>query len=562
MISENTVQRNAMRNSIAEITRKISDTDISVCLEHGLAFKRTPDAEEVKEYHAKLKEIAQDLYKHNIDNMMDGNASSTQPGIKLIKKYVWELAEEIQALLEGVSGKSSLKPLIKYCEILPTKKCTFESRCQELALIALTHVVNGVTATSTTKTSDSGLAKSRTVKEIGKVISRKIFDDAVAQENRLAYENKMERLKDAKIRTYKPSSRKQLMVNVWGVKKRGHEALESLEQERFDKAKTDMGIRFGGQLVNTLVEKFDFVEVKKRISPNNKKHSFNNLELNQEHAAEVQEMISQGASQVSLEMPSISLPRQWESPKRFGKSLVRNSNYKTYKEGEIVDHVAKIDKDLHSRQNMERVYKVLDIIEATEWTVDAEMIAVLNQCIQEGVEVPGINSVAIVPPKPPSKWAFRNEAKEDEEITFDMVEFEQACKEYREANPTAFEDATDEELIKKWHKSYKAKASNDSKCAAGIRSIETASALQEFEKIYFPHNMDTRGRIYPIATSLNPQLNDVSKGLLKFAEGDIVDEEALGWLEVNIANNWANEVEIELTDEELMNEIEFIRQFV
>lgn len=95
-----------------------------------------------------------------------------------------------------------------------------------------------------------------------------------------------------------------------------------------------------------------------------------------------------------------------------------------------------------------------------------------------------------------------------------------------------------------------------------MRSIETADQLKEYKEIFFAHNLDTRGRLYPIATSLNPQLNDVSKGLLKFAEGDVVDEEALGWLEVNLANNWANEVEIELTDEELMNEIEFIQQFV
>ena len=67
--------------------------------------------------------------------------------------------------------------------------------------------------------------------------------------------------------------------------------------------------------------------------------------------------------------------------------------------------------------------------------------------------------------------------------------------------------------------------------------------------------------IYPIATSLNPQLNDVSKGLLKFAEGDVVDEEALGWLEVNLANSWAEDVTLELNDDELMDEIAFIMQF-
>ena len=587
MISENTVQRNAMRNSITEITRKISDNDISVCIEHGLSFKRTPDAEEVKEYHAKLKEIAQDLYKHNIDNMMDGNASSTQPGIKLIKKYVWELAEEIENMLEGVKGVSNLKPLVHYASIHPNKGDDFSSRCKELALMGLTNLLN-LTMTVSDK-SKVGASYSMMCKILGKHLVEAMFADYKTQENRMRYENTQARKKDASIRSYKPKSMEKIKVEILGRKAWSDE----------EQAHKELIIKSGAVLLNIVLDCTDLVEVKKKKMSSKSKHAFRNLELRPEVLDDVQSMISEGCIKVNYYAPNITQPKPWKAQARNQKKLVRNSQYCKYSEGEIVPHIAKIDKELHSRDVMPRVFDVLDIVEATEWTVDADMIKTIKECIDKGVEIPGINEKVIIPPKPPMLWDFAKNEKtprrmkqdetHEEYITqnedakhvkegevnqwwesfyFDTKGLEEAFKTYRKVNAYLFEEDAvfegreDKELIGQWYKAYKAKVSNDSKCAAGMRSIETADQLKEYEKIYFAHNLDTRGRLYPIATSLNPQLNDVSKGLLKFAEGDIVDEEALGWLEVNIANNWANEVEIELTDEELMNEIEFIRQFV
>lgn len=49
-------------------------------------------------------------------------------------------------------------------------------------------------------------------------------------------------------------------------------------------------------------------------------------------------------------------------------------------------------------------------------------------------------------------------------------------------------------------------------------SLQIATDLQGEERIYFPHNFDYRGRMYPIPIGLNPQGNDVAKGLLEFAD--------------------------------------------
>src|SRR5262249_28255918 len=54
---------------------------------------------------------------------------------------------------------------------------------------------------------------------------------------------------------------------------------------------------------------------------------------------------------------------------------------------------------------------------------------------------------------------------------------------------------------------------------------------------YFPHNVDFRGRAYPIPVYLQPQGNDIQKGLLMFSRGKALGtQEAADWLAIHGAN--------------------------
>lgn len=68
------------------------------------------------------------------------------------------------------------------------------------------------------------------------------------------------------------------------------------------------------------------------------------------------------------------------------------------------------------------------------------------------------------------------------------------------------------------------------------RILHLAEKYKHFSKIYFPHQLDFRGRIYPIPILLNPQSCDISKGLLTFGEGKALDENGLKWLKIHLAN--------------------------
>lgn len=56
------------------------------------------------------------------------------------------------------------------------------------------------------------------------------------------------------------------------------------------------------------------------------------------------------------------------------------------------------------------------------------------------------------------------------------------------------------------------------------------------ETLYFPHNMDFRGRAYPVPPHLNHIGDDLSRGLLKFGESKPLGESGLRWLKIHLAN--------------------------
>jgi len=62
------------------------------------------------------------------------------------------------------------------------------------------------------------------------------------------------------------------------------------------------------------------------------------------------------------------------------------------------------------------------------------------------------------------------------------------------------------------------------------RCLAVAIDHVEFERIYFPHDLDWRGRIYPIPQDLNPQIDDFGRGLLELGEGKALGSSGLKWL--------------------------------
>ena len=64
-----------------------------------------------------------------------------------------------------------------------------------------------------------------------------------------------------------------------------------------------------------------------------------------------------------------------------------------------------------------------------------------------------------------------------------------------------------------------------------------AKKFKDAKQLYFPKQLDFRGRIYDRVPSLNSQGNDLSRALLQFAKGKLIKtEEDLNWLKIHGAN--------------------------
>ncbi|MDE2470811.1 MAG: hypothetical protein KGL35_19210 [Bradyrhizobium sp.] len=102
----------------------------------------------------------------------------------------------------------------------------------------------------------------------------------------------------------------------------------------------------------------------------------------------------------------------------------------------------------------------------------------------------------------------------------------------------------DEELIKKWKRAaakvYGDNATRLSKATAVRTTLELAEKFRNHE-FYFPHHLDFRGRMYPIPTYLQPQGNDLARGLLCFGKGVRLGEHGGYWLAVHLANHFGKD---------------------
>ena len=117
----------------------------------------------------------------------------------------------------------------------------------------------------------------------------------------------------------------------------------------------------------------------------------------------------------------------------------------------------------------------------------------------------------------------------------------------REAPVQPADIETNEQARKDWRRAAsEVKAYNNKRAGAclsfnGLMGI--AHEYRAFDRFYFPHMLDFRGRMYPMPVGLQPQGNDHARSLLEFAEGKEVTEDNGGaaWLAINLASTFGKD---------------------
>jgi DNA-directed RNA polymerase len=71
--------------------------------------------------------------------------------------------------------------------------------------------------------------------------------------------------------------------------------------------------------------------------------------------------------------------------------------------------------------------------------------------------------------------------------------------------------------------------------------LNQAKKFRDFEELFFPYNVDFRGRAYPVTPHLSIVGSDLCRALLTFARPKPLGPNGLKWLKVHLANLAGND---------------------
>lgn len=215
-------------------------------------------------------------------------------------------------------------------------------------------------------------------------------------------------------------------------------------------------------------------------------------------------------------LPCIVPPKPWTTPTSGGyhtEAVRRLTLIKTRSKGFL--------EELFST-DLTEVYSAVNALQQTPWRINARVLSVASHMWDNAL---GLGKVlptregAEVPPKP----VWLRSRKEGDKLP-DLTEQQKA--EFKDWKARAAEA----------HKRF---AKSVSRRLQTARVLQVATRFSPEEEMFFPYSLDFRGRIYAQVPFLNPQGNDLAKGLLHFANGKpIGDTTGPGWLAVHGANTY------------------------
>ncbi|GJN38978.1 hypothetical protein PR202_gb28066 [Eleusine coracana subsp. coracana] len=108
-------------------------------------------------------------------------------------------------------------------------------------------------------------------------------------------------------------------------------------------------------------------------------------------------------------------------------------------------------------------------------------------------------------------------------------------------------DSEDPDEIQKWKWNLKkTKKTNRElhaeQCDTELK-LSVARRMRDEDGFYYPHNLDFRGRAYPMHPHLSHLGSDLCRGLLEYAEGRPLGKSGLCWLKIHLANKYGGGIE-------------------
>jgi len=204
---------------------------------------------------------------------------------------------------------------------------------------------------------------------------------------------------------------------------------------------------------------------------------------------------------VAKHLPMIVEPKPWKTIDEGGFLASSVAAVRT-KHGDIQQK--QYAKAAAEKGDLEQLFAGLDVLAKTAWKVNRAVFDIMLEAWNSG------EAVANLAPEKP------------------VIVYPE--------EPTAPDDATARKLWMKQMKTAENQKTglHSQRCFQNFQLEIARSFLNQ--TFYFPHNVDFRGRAYPIPPYFNHMGADNSRGLLMFAKGKELGSVGLTWLKVHLSN--------------------------
>lgn len=414
--------------------------------------------------------------------MSSGETSSAGAGIKLLRSAVDPVTAGITALIDE-KGKRGPKHLAhRWCVLAGP---------ETVAFITARVIIDAIMATT---------PLSQVAMQIATLVLDELRFRRFEQKRPALFDYKIARLPGTNYR----HNKKVLEQSIrWAVEnpRSDDEELDMSDLSMSDQHK----LLVGAKLIDVFMLTTGLVEVvSRKTQRKGKKRDRLKGELYLQPTAETREWITKRNAAMEfltpVTLPMVVPPLPWAKGQRGGYRYALRSRYPFVRAASLEMN------QLHSQTDMPLVYEAVNAIQETGWEINQHVLTLVEEIRARGKQLAGLPAYdrEPLPPKPK-------------------------------------DIGTNEEARKKWRKA--ARIVHENNHAREIKALEVEKtllavrAVKDEQTIYFPCSVDFRGRVYPMATYLNPQGDDLSKALLTFAEKKPLGPDGAFWLAIHGANS-------------------------
>ncbi|GAB2639609.1 DNA-directed RNA polymerase [Vibrio panuliri] len=229
--------------------------------------------------------------------------------------------------------------------------------------------------------------------------------------------------------------------------------------------------------------------------------------------------------------PMVVRPRPWK------KGMVHGGGYITDALPKIPFIKSKDENDANAAINHDFpvVIAAVNAAQDTKWRIRKPMLDVIMRILESGHSHGILKEFSEMPSPAMPDWGFQHSA--DRKAVKKAIE----AGEKPHLSAQYIKRENEFTLWKKQVVAVKESNVNARSQRSRITCImDIACKMNHFDHFFIPHQVDFRGRVYPISI-MSPQGEDYVKSLMEFAEGEEIGKEGIYWLKHHTSNVWGND---------------------